>query len=547
MGGGEARCRGAPGDDGVPCGADFSGALALLRRHFGFERFRPAQEAVIRAVLRGRDVLAVLPTGAGKSVCFQVPALLGPGLTVVVSPLIALMDDQVAGARRRGIPAAALTSAQSAAARRRVERSVLSGETRLLYVSPERLASRRFLELVGRTRVSRLAVDEAHCISEWGHDFRPSYRRIAAFREAAGRPPTIALTATATRETRADIVENLRLRSLAHVVCSVDRPNLAWRAARLRGLEEGTRAVLRAVRSRPGAAIVYVPTRQRAVWLAHGFRRLGSDAAAYHAGLSAEVRQAVQEAFLGRRLRIVCATNAFGMGIDHPEVRLVCHLGSPGSLEAYVQEAGRAGRDGRPAECLLVACPGDARLQRAFLRQAWPSPRTLARVWSAAPAGRPVTAADLRRGGLTGLPREAIESAFRLLVEFGCAREAPPAAAGRGGARGRPAVVRGPDRLRTRIDFGAPARGRRRGLRRLRALRSYLAARGCRRAAIAAYFDEPAPPCAGCDRCDRRNRPTSRPSPPPRTGGRRPPGPEPRPGASRRSPSRSSPRRRPGR
>lgn len=494
-------------------------ALEVLRRRFGHPGFRPDQEEVVRAVLAGRDVLAVLPTGAGKSVCFQVPAFLSPGLTVVVSPLISLMEDQVTGARRRGIAAVALSSAIPPAARREAEAAVRRGEAKLLYAAPERLAGRRFLGLLERVRVARVAVDEAHCISEWGHDFRPSYRRIAHFRQAVGSPPAVALTATATRETREDIARSLRLRIPVPVVAGVDRPNLEPAARRVRSLERGARLVLDEVRAAPGAAIVYVPTRRRAAALARAFRRLGSDAAPYHAGLPAPLRRQVQAAFLDGRLRIVCATNAFGMGIDHPEVRTVAHLGLPGSLEAYVQEAGRAGRDGLRARCLLVACPGDLALQRTFARGRWPGGRLLARVWDALEPGQPASVADVCRR-LRRADPERVASAFRLLVEFGCARETRRGAA-RPGVRGGtgtggwtpegarvgtgasgPFLVRGPERLRRRIDFEAPVRGRRRATRKLRALARYVSTRGCRRAAVARYFDEAPPACGGCDRCD---------------------------------------------
>lgn len=483
----------ASGASRTLAGSRFSEARAALRRHWGHPDFRPAQQPVVEAMLAGRDVLAVLPTGGGKSVCFQVPALLAAGLTLVVSPLISLMEDQVAAAGRRGIKAAALTSATPPGARAGAEEALAAGRLKLLYASPERLSVPAFRSALARANVCRIAVDEAHCISEWGHDFRPSYRRIAEARRALGDPPVAAFTATATPRTRADIEASLALREAVRLVHPVDRPNLRWAADRAISLEAGARRVLAAVRGSPGAAIVYVATRGRTVRSAVALRRLGLAAAPYHAGMDPQARREVQEAFLDERLRVVCATSAFGMGIDHPCVRLVAHLGLPGSLEAYVQEAGRAGRDGEPARCLLVGCPGDLRLQKAFVLRAWPSGRALARVWNAAPPARPVTARGLRAAGCK-VEEEMVEAAFRLLVEFGCARASPE---GDGG----PAVIRGPDALLRRIDFGAPRRGRRRGLERLRALRRYLDARTCRRAAIATYFGEAPPACAGCDRC----------------------------------------------
>lgn len=483
-----------------PADLGLSGAISrareVLRNRWGYPDFRSAQVPVVRAVLEGRDVLAVLPTGGGKSVCFQVPALLGPGLTLVVSPLISLMEDQVAAGRRRGLAASALTSATPAREREAAEAALRAGRLKLLYVSPERLASPRFRRFLGRLPVDRIAVDEAHCISEWGHDFRPSYRRIGEIRPVVGDPPVVALTATATPQTRADIEASLGLRRPARVLCPVDRPNLRWEARRVRSLEAGARVALGAARRRPGAAILYVATRRRAARAAAALRRLGTAAAAYHAGMAPEARRSVQEAFLGGELRVVCATSAFGMGIDHPHVRQVIHLGLPGSLEAYVQEAGRAGRDREPARCLLIGCPGDLALQRSFVRRAWPSPRTLRRVWSAVPPGRPVDLERLREAGLS-VEAPLIESAFRLMVEFGCAR---PNVTGHGAA----GIIRGPAAVRGRLDFAAVRRGARRGARRLKAMQRYVRTRGCRRAAIARYFGEASPECAGCDRCEAR-------------------------------------------
>ncbi len=345
----------------------------MLRECFGFPDFRQHQRSVVRAALQGRDVLVVLPTGAGKSICFQVPALVDPGLTIVVSPLISLMEDQVERAAPSGLPAASLSSVLGPGRRRRIEADVADGRIRLLYVSPERLGSARFAELIRRVNVSRLAVDEAHCISEWGHDFRPAYRRIASFRRAIGTPPLIALTATATPATRADIVANLALVDPIQVVDSVDRPNLHWAAVRVRSLADGVPEVGARVANGGGQALVYVQTRRSAERLAEALRCLGFAAASYHAGMSADSRDRAQRAFVDGSAHVVCATNAFGMGIDHAHVRTVCHLGVPGSLEALVQESGRAGRDGRPAYGTLISYPGDFALQRSFVRRDRPT------------------------------------------------------------------------------------------------------------------------------------------------------------------------------
>lgn len=478
-------------------------ARALLRRHWGHPDFRPDQRPAVRAMLAGRDVLAVLPTGGGKSVCFQVPALATDGLTLVVSPLISLMEDQVAGARRREIPAAALTSATAADERRRAGAALRGGRLALLYVSPERLESPGFLRSLEETRIRRLAVDEAHCVSEWGHDFRPAYRRIGVAWERLGRPPLAAFTATATPATRRDLEACLGLRDPVRVVAGVDRPNLRWSAERTRTAGEAAGRALAVVRSTRGAALVYVPTRKGAVRMAQALRRRGVEAAPYHAGLPATARAAIQEAFLAGEVRAVCATNAFGMGVDHPHVRLVCHVGAPGSLEAYVQEAGRAGRDGEPAACRLVSHRGDLALQRAFARRSWPPPRLVRAVWRAMEPGEAVTVDGLRARLGPRRDEARVASALRILAQTDCVREVR-GRSGRGPGREETttAYVRGPDLLLRRVDWGACRRGRRRARRRRRAVRRYVRARRCRRAVIARWFGQPPPDCRGCDRCD---------------------------------------------
>ena len=346
---------------------------AALHRLYGYSRFRRLQRPIVSAMLADRDVIAVLPTGAGKSICFQLPALMREDLTLVVSPLISLMQDQVAGLRHRGLAAAELSSATPVADRSRAEDALAARELRLLYASPEMLASPRFRSLCASSRPGRIVVDEAHCISEWGHDFRPSYRRIGEFARAVGRPPLAAFTATATPATRSDVEACLGLRRPLRVVASVDRPNLHWSAARVRGLREAIdRAgaeVLTSLRSRPGSgAILYAPTRRTAAQAAEALCRLGVRASYYHAGMDPDGRRHVQDRFLAGDLAVVCATSAFGMGIDHPRIRLVCHCGMPGALESYVQEAGRAGRDGERAAALLLATPRDRRIHALLAR-----------------------------------------------------------------------------------------------------------------------------------------------------------------------------------
>jgi ATP-dependent DNA helicase RecQ len=331
-----------------------------LRRVWGFDRLRPLQAEAMAAALAGRDSVVVLPTGGGKSLCFQAPAVVSAGLTLVVSPLIALMKDQVDGLVAQGVAAAAYNSSLESEARAVVLGRLRRGELRLLYVAPERLAGEgagSFLDLLRRAGVRAVAVDEAHCISEWGHDFRPEYRQLGALREALPGVAFHAYTATATARVRGDIVEQLRLRDPLVLVGSFDRPNLVYRVRRR---HQAARQVRDVVAARPReAGIVYCTSRREVEVLAAHLADAGYRAVPYHAGLSDTERHAAQDAFLAERADVVVATVAFGMGIDRPDVRYVVHVGAPRSLEQYLQEAGRAGRDGLVAECVLLHSPAD--------------------------------------------------------------------------------------------------------------------------------------------------------------------------------------------
>ena len=343
--------------------AGFRGGLdaarGVLAEHFGHPRFRVHQLKVLGPLLSGRDVLAVLPTGAGKSLCYQVPALLADGLSLVISPLISLMQDQVGALRRRGIAAAYINSHLGAEQRRAVEHAVIAGQVSLLYCAPERLSSLVRLLGAAGVHVALLAIDEAHCIVEWGHDFRPVYRGLGAFRAALGDPPTIALTGSATPKARHDILQVLRLRSAEVVVTSFDRPNLRFGVERVRGDRERFSRVKALAREVVGAAIVYAPTRRITELVTRALLRAGVRAAPYHAGLSEAIRARVLKAFLTDERRVIVATSAFGMGIDKPDVRRVLHWGPPPTLEAYYQEAGRAGRDGKASDCIVLWRPQD--------------------------------------------------------------------------------------------------------------------------------------------------------------------------------------------
>jgi ATP-dependent DNA helicase RecQ len=345
-----------------------------LRRHFGHASFRPGQEEIVRAALSGRDLLAVMPTGAGKSIGYQLPAMLLPGTTLVVSPLISLMKDQADELSRKGIPAAALHSLLTPAARRDAESAMRAGRLRLLYVAPERFASEWFQRLLEEVPLSRFAVDEAHCVSEWGHDFRPDYRRLADAAArcrrsdgAAGRPPIVAFTATATPEVRDDIVALLGLRDPETFVAGFDRPNLFLDVRRVSGEIEKRTCLPDLVRGR--RSLVYAATRKSAVRAAQTLTAAGVDAAPYHAGMAEADRTRVQDRFAAGSLSVVCATNAFGMGIDRPDVEAVVHFELPGSIEAYYQEIGRGGRDGRRADATLLWNYVDVRTREFLIDQ----------------------------------------------------------------------------------------------------------------------------------------------------------------------------------
>jgi ATP-dependent DNA helicase RecQ len=334
-----------------------------LKRHWGFDAFRPLQAEAVDAAIAGRDCLLIMPTGGGKSLCYQLPAACGVGTVLVVSPLIALMDDQVAAAREAGLRAAALHSNLEEEARRRTFGEAVRGGLDLLYVSPERFVAGDLLERLA-PHLGLVAVDEAHCVSHWGHDFRPEYRQLAPLLDRLGGVPRMALTATATPQVQEDIRVQLGLRAPEILVGHPDRPNLVYRAyPRI----EGTRQVIGAVKRHPGeGGIVYALTRKETERLAEALRAAGVDARAYHAGLDAETRAEVQEAFVRERLAVVVATIAFGMGIDRSNVRFVVHANLPKSIEHYQQESGRAGRDGLPAECVLLSSAADLAMHRAL-------------------------------------------------------------------------------------------------------------------------------------------------------------------------------------
>jgi RecQ family ATP-dependent DNA helicase len=439
-------------------------ARRLLHHHFGYPDFRPAQAAVVRSVLAGSDTLAILPTGGGKSVCFQVPALVLGGLTVVVSPLIALMQDQVAAARARGISAAGLHSALDPLEREEIWKSLRDGTLRLLYASPERLRTLAPELAVAGIRPALLAIDEAHCVTEWGHDFRPSYRTLGASRYRLGRPPCVALTGSATPEVRTDIANVLRFRTgrFAIHLGSFDRPNLWFGVVKVDTEADRLRALLDLLAGDDHMVIVYAPTRGLTEAVARALMRAGHRAAPYHAGLTKARRADTLQGFLDDRVDIVVATCAFGMGIDKPDVRLVVHWTLPATPEAYYQEAGRAGRDGAFSRCVLLWRSSDGELHRRQLDVTFPPRSLLERLWE---QGETVS----------GVPANVRASAERLKREL-------------------------------RPELGPVAwekvNGRRRNAeRRIAAMERYAMGKSCRRGQLLDYFGEQLHRCAGCDRC----------------------------------------------
>ena len=339
--------------------------LGALKKHFGYDDFRPLQREIVNDALAGRDLFVLMPTGGGKSLCFQLPALMRDGLTIVVSPLIALMKDQVDALQTSGIPATYLNSTLDREEAKARWRGLHRGEYRMLYVAPERLMLDAFLERALNWNIAQFAIDEAHCISEWGHDFRPEYRELKKLRKHLPDVPLMALTATATERVRADIVKELKLRDPRCYVASFNRPNLTYRVVPKTGPYE---QLLAFIRSRPNdSGIVYCASRKSTESLARNLNEDGIATKPYHAGLTTPERTKHQDAFLRDDVRVITATIAFGMGINKPNVRFVVHYDLPKNLESYYQETGRAGRDGLPSECILLFRPSDVAKQLHFI------------------------------------------------------------------------------------------------------------------------------------------------------------------------------------
>jgi ATP-dependent DNA helicase RecQ len=466
----------------------------LARERFGFEELRPGQRQAIEAAVAGRDVLAVMPTGSGKSAIYQLASLLVPGPCVVVSPLVSLQRDQVASLEEADVEAAALNSSLPAAERREALEDLEDDELEFLFLAPEQLANEEVLARLQRARPALLVVDEAHCVSEWGHDFRPEYLRLGTAIELLGRPTVIALTATAAPPVREEIVARLGLDDPELVVRGFDRPNLRLSVEHHHDEKTKDEALLEAVAAAPRPGLVYAATRRRSEELAEALRERGVEAHAYHAGLAASEREQAQTGFMEDEVDVIVATTAFGMGIDKPNVRFVLHADISESLDAYYQEIGRAGRDGEPAEATLFYRSEDVGLRR-FFASGGVDGDTLQQVAErVADADGLVDAAELKED--TGLTDSKLALALGRLEDVGAAKVLPSGD-----------VVAGDEDASTDelVARAADADERRRAHERSRVemMRGYAEVRDCRREYLLNYFGEAfEAPCGRCDNCE---------------------------------------------
>jgi ATP-dependent DNA helicase RecQ len=475
-----------------------------LEKYFGFREFREPQGEVISAVLNGKDTFVVMPTGGGKSLCYQLPAILLDGVTVVVSPLVALMKDQVDALVARGLSATLINSTISLAEQQQRIRRMREGEYKLVYIAPERFRSRSFLEALGQVTIALFAVDEAHCISQWGHDFRPDYFRLGSVLEELGRPSVAAFTATATPEVRNDIIKRLGLENPNVFVAGFARPNLRFNVTETER-ESEKHGRLRELIRHHRTGIVYCATRKRVEQVSEYLKSGGVQVVSYHGGIDDAAREEAQNRFTQNNCDVVVATNAFGMGIDRADLRFVVHFEIPGSLEAYYQEAGRAGRDGEPAECELLFNYADTRIQEFFINGSNPSVELIRNVYLllrnlANEEGEIVRSIQDLAAHLNQENNEmAVHSAITILDRHGVIdRYDIPGKR----VRGTRLLQRDLQPFQLPIDTAALREKERRDRAKLKAMVDYAYSRECRQKVILRYFgDIEFTNCGACDRC----------------------------------------------
>jgi ATP-dependent DNA helicase RecQ len=490
------------------------GSQQALEKYFGFREFREPQGEVISAILNGEDVVVVMPTGGGKSLCYQLPAILLEGVTVVVSPLIALMKDQVDALLAREIPATLVNSTISASEQRERIHRMRNGEFKLVYIAPERFRSRSFVEALGRITIGFFAIDEAHCISQWGHDFRPDYFRLGPVLKELGNPPTGAFTATATAEVRSDILVRLGLENPRVFIAGFARPNLRFIVTEVQREAEKFDRVRDVIR-RHRTGIVYCATRKRVDEVTDYLKSCGIKAVSYHGGYGDSAREEAQNQFAQSLCDVVVATNAFGMGIDRADLRFVLHFEIPGSLEAYYQEAGRAGRDGEAAECELLFNYADTRIQDFFIEGNNPSLELIRRVYSlllrlADERGETALSIhDLAARLDEGINEMAVHSVLTLLNRHGVIErfDIPGKR-----TRGNRILQADLNPFQLPIDAAALREKERCDRSKLKAMVDYAYGRECRQKIILRYFGDPEYTCCGtCDRCLSERRQNARP------------------------------------